>query len=108
MTRRTRLLGNHLRDTRSPGVRGSSTRSNGSNSRRRAKSVNLSRSSRNPKRRLPLQSRRLTELYRPRKKPVTLRLDADVLAWFKKGGPRYQTRINGALRRMMERATKRG
>jgi uncharacterized protein (DUF4415 family) len=43
------------------------------------------------------------ELYRPRKKPVTLRLDADVLAWFKKDGRRYQTRINGALRKVMER-----
>ena len=43
------------------------------------------------------------ELYRPLKKPVTLRLDADVLAWFKKDGRRYQTRINGALRKVMER-----
>ena len=45
-------------------------------------------------------------LYRPRKKPVTLRLDADVLAWFKKGGRRYQTRINQALRKVMEREMK--
>ena len=43
------------------------------------------------------------EFYRPLKKPVTLRLDADVLAWFKKDGRRYQTRINGALRKVMER-----
>ncbi len=43
------------------------------------------------------------ELYRPLKKPVTLRLDADVIAWFKKDGRRYQTRINGALRKVMER-----
>src|ERR1700739_1165594 len=43
------------------------------------------------------------EFYRPLKKPVTLRLDADVLAWFKKDGRRYQTRINKALRKMMER-----
>ncbi|MGC2765277.1 MAG: BrnA antitoxin family protein [Candidatus Acidiferrum sp.] len=40
-------------------------------------------------------------LYRPIKKPVTLRIDADVLAWFKKQGPGYQTRINQALRRVM-------
>ena len=46
--------------------------------------------------------------YRPLKKPVTLRLDADVLAWFKKDGKRYQTRINGALRRVMEREMKAG
>ncbi|PYX59085.1 MAG: hypothetical protein DMG73_09420 [Acidobacteria bacterium] len=41
------------------------------------------------------------ELYRPIKKPVTLRLDADVLAWFKKQGRGYQTRINRALRKVM-------
>jgi len=39
--------------------------------------------------------------YRPIKKPVTLRIDADVLAWFKKQGNGYQTRINQALRRIM-------
>jgi uncharacterized protein (DUF4415 family) len=43
------------------------------------------------------------ELYRPLKKPVTLRLDADVLAWFRREGRRYQTRINRALRQVMER-----
>ena len=46
------------------------------------------------------------EFYKPIKKPVTLRLDADVLAWFKGGGRRYQTRINGALRKVMEREMK--
>jgi len=46
------------------------------------------------------------ELYRPLKKPITLRLDADVLAWFKKDGRRYQTRINQALRQVMEREMK--
>jgi uncharacterized protein (DUF4415 family) len=35
------------------------------------------------------------------KKPVTLRLDADVLVWLKKQGPGYQTRINRALRKLM-------
>lgn len=39
--------------------------------------------------------------YRVLKKPVTLRLDADVLAWFKKQGRGYQTRINRALRQVM-------
>jgi uncharacterized protein (DUF4415 family) len=33
-----------------------------------------------------------------RKKPVTLRLDADVLSWFQSGGKGYQTRINAVLR----------
>jgi len=43
------------------------------------------------------------EFYRPLKKPITLRVDADVLAWFKKDGRHYQTRINRALRKVMER-----
>ena len=50
-----------------------------------------------------LQNMKIGDLYRPLKKPVTLRLDADVLAWFKKDGRRYQTRINEALRKVMER-----
>jgi len=43
----------------------------------------------------------IAELYRPIKKPVTLRLDEDVLVWFRKQGRGYQTRINRALRRVM-------
>jgi uncharacterized protein (DUF4415 family) len=48
--------------------------------------------------------------YRPIKKPVTLRLDADVLAWFKRQGQGYQTRINVALRKVVaeERKKSRG
>ena len=49
----------------------------------------------------------LAGLYRPLKEPVTLRLDADVLAWFKKGGRGYQTRINRALREWVAREAKR-
>src|SRR6266571_5588973 len=37
----------------------------------------------------------IAELYKPIKKPVTLRLDADVLAWFKRQGRGYQTREKG-------------
>ena len=33
------------------------------------------------------------------KQPVSLRLDADVLAHFKASGPGWQTRINAALRK---------
>ena len=43
----------------------------------------------------------ISKRYKPLKKPVTLRLDADVLAWFKKKGRGYQTRINRALRGFM-------
>jgi uncharacterized protein (DUF4415 family) len=39
--------------------------------------------------------------FRVRKTSVTLRLDADVLAWFKKDGKGYQTRINRTLRKAM-------
>jgi uncharacterized protein (DUF4415 family) len=53
--------------------------------------------------RLPMAN---PEFYRPLKKPVTLRLDADVLAWFRREGRRYQTRINQALRQVMEQEVK--
>jgi uncharacterized protein (DUF4415 family) len=39
--------------------------------------------------------------YRPIKKPLTIRLDADVLAWLKSQGRGYQTRINAILRGAM-------
>lgn len=39
--------------------------------------------------------------YRPVKASTTLRLDADVLAWFKRQGKGYQTRINDILRQAM-------
>ncbi len=42
-----------------------------------------------------------TTLYRPIKRPVTMRLDADVIAWLKRGGPGYQTKANRLLRREM-------
>ena len=45
-------------------------------------------------------------MYKPVKKPVTLRLDADVLAWFQRGGRGYQTRINQALRKLMSEESK--
>jgi uncharacterized protein (DUF4415 family) len=41
------------------------------------------------------------KLYRPIKEPVTIRLDADILAWLKSAGPGYQTKINGLLRKAM-------
>jgi uncharacterized protein (DUF4415 family) len=39
--------------------------------------------------------------YRPRKQQVTLRIDADVLAWLKHGGRGYQSRLNSVLRNAM-------
>ncbi|HEX4485454.1 MAG TPA: BrnA antitoxin family protein [Terriglobales bacterium] len=43
----------------------------------------------------------MEKLYKPLKKPVTLRLDADVIAWYQNDGRGYQTRINKALRQLM-------
>ncbi len=49
-------------------------------------------------------------LYRPLKKQITLRLDADVVAWFRANAPDgrgYQTEINRVLREHATRASKR-
>ncbi|HMC44068.1 MAG TPA: BrnA antitoxin family protein [Caballeronia sp.] len=40
-------------------------------------------------------------MHSPPKQAVTMRLDADVLAWFKEQGQGYQTRINKLLRAYM-------
>jgi uncharacterized protein (DUF4415 family) len=39
--------------------------------------------------------------YRPIKKQLTLRLDADVVAWLRRKGKGYQTRANALLREAM-------
>ena len=36
------------------------------------------------------------------KETITMRVDKDILAWLKKQGPGYQTRINKLLRQYME------
>ena len=46
--------------------------------------------------------------YRPKKSVVTIRIDADVLAWLKATGEGYQTRINSYLREMMAPQTQAG
>lgn len=38
----------------------------------------------------------------PGKEQVTLRVDKDVLSWFRAQGPGYQTRINALLRAYVE------
>ena len=48
----------------------------------------------------------LAQFYKPIKKPVTLRLDADIIAWFQRQGKGYQTRINRALRKLMMKERK--
>src|SRR5579863_3107488 len=42
------------------------------------------------------------------KAPVTLRLDKDIIAWFKGHGRGYQTRINAVLRGFVEAQKPRG
>ena len=47
--------------------------------------------------------------YRPVKQQITLRLDADIIAWFKaqaRDGRGYQTDINGALREHVQRTAR--
>ena len=41
--------------------------------------------------------------YRPIKRPLSLRVDADVIDWFHRQGQGYQTRMNAALREYVER-----
>jgi uncharacterized protein (DUF4415 family) len=52
------------------------------------------------------QARRgmLQKVYRPEKKSVTIRLDADIITWFSlPTAEGYQTRINAALRDYIEK-----
>lgn len=42
------------------------------------------------------------KFYRPLKRQITLRLDADLLGFFEAQGKGYQTRINEALRQWVE------
>lgn len=50
-----------------------------------------------------LRTVRTQGMYKPVKQAVSMRLDADVVAWLKQNGPGYQTRANRILReKMME------
>jgi uncharacterized protein (DUF4415 family) len=48
------------------------------------------------------------EFYRPIKRQITARVDADVLEWLKAQGKGYQSRINAILRREMLASSKQG
>ena len=48
------------------------------------------------------------QFYRPIKRQITARVDADVLAWLKADGKGYQSRINAILRREMLASLKAG
>jgi len=53
---------------------------------------------------LPLDDTEWTKvkLLDPFKTPITIRLDTDVVEWFKTQGSRYQTKINAVLRQYVE------
>ena len=44
----------------------------------------------------------------PKKKAISIRVDPDVLEYFKNEGPGYQRRINAVLRSYVEQKQKRG
>ena len=48
-------------------------------------------------------SSEIGKFYRPVKKQITLRLDADTLFWFKQQSDKYQTLINKACREYMSK-----
>ncbi len=50
----------------------------------------------------PLPEAQVGRFYRPIKQLVSLRVDADVLAWFRARGKKYQTYMNQVLRREMQ------
>jgi uncharacterized protein (DUF4415 family) len=52
------------------------------------------------------QGAEVGRFYKPIKQQLTLRIDADVVAWFKAQGKGYQTRINELLRRAMMKEVK--
>lgn len=56
-----------------------------------------------------IHAQRLADFYRARKQAVTIRLDADIVSWFKEHaqGRGYQTEINRVLRRHVAGAEKR-
>jgi uncharacterized protein (DUF4415 family) len=41
------------------------------------------------------------------KEPISLRVDTDVLEWFRARGPRYQSRMNAVLRAYMQATERR-
>jgi uncharacterized protein (DUF4415 family) len=48
------------------------------------------------------------KFHRPAKKPVTMRLDADIIEWLKAEGPGYQSKANRLLRHAMMHYTRKG
>jgi uncharacterized protein (DUF4415 family) len=55
-----------------------------------------------PERQPPASEVEVGRFYRPIKQLVSLRVDADVLHWFRGRGKKYQTYMNEVLRREMQ------
>jgi uncharacterized protein (DUF4415 family) len=55
-----------------------------------------------PERILRVSDVQVGRFYRPIKQLVSLRVDADVLHWFRERGKKYQTYMNEVLRREMQ------
>ena len=49
----------------------------------------------------PWQDAEVGRFYHPAKQSLTVRIDADVIAWFKAQGEDYQDHINALLRQAM-------
>ena len=50
---------------------------------------------------IPAATDKELAMFRPVKRPITARVDSDVLAWLKSKGGRYQTHLNSELRKSM-------
>ena len=46
-------------------------------------------------------NKKFQQMYAPNKKSITAKIDTDILAWLKKDGKGYQTRMNAILRQAM-------
>ena len=55
-----------------------------------------------PEAKTPVSGIQAARFYRPIKQLVSLRVDAEVLAWFRGRGKKYQTYSNEVLRREMD------
>ncbi len=52
----------------------------------------------------PLTEKQLAMAFQPNRQLIAVRLDREVLAWLRRFGPGYSTRINNILRFVMESA----
>jgi len=56
---------------------------------------------------VPVDMLKLQVNWPHRKQPVNLRIDGDIIEWFRRGGAGYQTRMNAVLRAFVDAQPKR-